>query len=291
MMGVTRWRELMLVRVLASVASAAAAGCGDDLPSIGAGSSSGAADGSGSSSGSSSGTASHPPEVVDIGQDVLLLREGEAVVLTVVVHDPDDDVISGELLGPGEPARYAELSPHPSNRWTASVSWSDVHSRWSLQFEGETALAFRVHMVDAAGHVAEAETTLRAACGGLTDTACGGTCIDPQVDPMHCGGCDRPCEVKEPLMGQRSNGGCVGGSCQPWWGECFEPAAGLTCASQCAVEGARCVAQGCSFASTLMSHDLAGTCENGWEGAVEAIACDVDLGGWGGMVAARCCCG
>jgi hypothetical protein len=138
-------------------------------------------------------------------------------------------------------------------------------------------------------HAAEAGTTLRAACGGIADTVCSGTCIDPQLDPAHCGGCDVACVVKEPLMGQPSNGGCVGGSCQPWWGACFEPAAGLTCASQCAAEGARCAAQGC-FGWTLMRHDFEGSCEKGLYGAVEASECDVDLGGSMGMVATRCCC-
>jgi hypothetical protein len=276
---------------IAWVASASAWACGDAPPGIGTGSSSGAASRGDSSGGSSSDTASGPPEVVDIGQDVLLLREGEAVLLTVVVDDPDDDVVSGELFGPGEPASYGDLSPHPSGRWTVSVGWSDVHSRWPLQFEGELELPFTVRMVDAEGHVAEAETTLRAACGGIASTACAGTCIDVQVDPAHCGGCDQPCVVRAPLMGQDGNGGCVGGSCQPWWGECFVPEVGLTCASQCAAEGARCAAQGCSFGSTLMSHDFEGLCENGWEGVMEAIECDVDLGAWEALVALRCCCG
>lgn len=288
MAGVKRSRGAGLGLVLASLASAAA-GCGDDLPSVGSGASSGTA-GSSSSGGSSSDTASHPPEVVDIGQDVLLLREGEAMVLTVVVHDPDDDVISAELFGPGEPAKYADLSPHPSDRWTASVSWSDVRSRWPLQFEGELELAFTVRVVDAAGHAADAETTLRAACGGLTDTACGGTCIDPQLDPAHCGGCDHPCEVREPIMGQRSNGGCIGGLCQPWWGECFAPASGSTCASRCAAEGASCAAQGCT-GSTVMSHDLAGLCERAESGILVVVECEEDLGAWvETAVALRCCC-
>lgn len=278
------------VRVLAWVASVGVAlwGCGDDLPSVGVGSSSGSTDGS--SSGSGSETGSQPPEIVDIGQDALLLREDVPVLLTAVVLDPDDDVISGELFGPGEPAKYADLSPHPSGRWTASVSWSDVHSHWPLQFEGELELPFRVRMSDAAGHVAEVGTTVRAACGGISAVACGGTCVDPQVDPAHCGGCDQPCEVKEPIAGRLANGGCIGGLCQPWWGECFAPAPGTTCTSRCAEEGARCVTQGCG-GSTLMSHDVEGVCERAEPGIVQVIECGADLGSWvETAVALRCCC-
>jgi hypothetical protein len=276
------------VLTLAWVASAGAWACGDDLPTAVAGSSSDAA--GSSSGGPTSDTGSHPPEVVDIGQDVLLLREDEAVVLTVVVHDPDGDVIGGELFGPGEPAKYADLEAHPSERWTASVGWSEVHSHWPLQFEGEVELPFSVRMTDAEGHAAEAGITLRAACRGITSTVCGGTCIDAQLDPAHCGGCDRPCEVKQPLVGEESNGGCIGGLCQPWWGECFVPEQGSTCASRCAAEGASCVAQGCNSA-TLMSHDVEGLCERAEPGIFEGVECGADLGPWAQtVVAVRCCC-
>lgn len=278
MAGVTRSRWPLLV--LASVASTPAWACGDDLPSLG----------TGSSSSSSSGSGDHAPEIVDIGQDVLLLREGAAVVLTAAVLDLDEDVISGELFGPGEPAKYADLSPHPSGRWIASVGWSDVHSHFPLQFEGELELPFTVRMSDAAGHVVEAGTTVRAACGGISGIACGGVCIDPQVDPLHCGGCDRPCEVKEPIGGRLANGGCIGGLCQPWWGECSAPAPGSTCADRCAGEGARCVVQGCDGA-TLMSFLVGGLCELGEPGILEVLECDADLGAWAETAAAvRCCC-
>lgn len=286
----SRWPGLVLV--LASPASAAGWGCGDDLPSVGAGSSAGTglASSSSSSSDGSSETGGHPPAIVDIGQDVLLLREDAAVVLTAVVLDPDGDVIAGELFGPGEPAKYADLTPHPSDRWAASVSWGDVASRGSLQFEGELELPFRVRMEDATGLVAEASITVRAACGGIGGTACGGTCIDPQVDPLHCGGCDRPCEVKEPIAGVMTNGGCAGGLCRPWWGPCFAPAPAVTCAGQCAAEGARCVAQGCDGA-TVMSHDVEGRCERAEAGLMRLGSCDADLGETADFgVAARCCC-
>lgn len=277
------------MRVRAAVASAVAVawGCGDDLPSVGVGASSGLAS---SSHGASSGTGSQPPEIIDIGHDVLRLYEGGAVLLTAVVLDPDEDVSAGELFGPGEPAKYADLSPHPSGRWTASASWSDVHSRFPLQFEGELELPFRVRMTDAEGHVVEAGTTVRAACGGISAVACGGTCIDPQMDPLHCGGCDQPCEVKPPIGGRLANGGCIGGLCQPWWGECFVPAPGVTCTSRCAAEGSRCIAQGCGGA-TLMLHDVGGLCEGAELGAAAAIECDADLGWWAETaVALRCCC-
>lgn len=146
-----------------------------------------------------------PPEVIDVGLDVLVLREGEAVVITAVVVDPDDDVREGELLGPGEPVLYGAMEQDQSDRWRATVRWSDVHERWPLSFERELELPFTVRLVDAQGHEAEGQVTVRAICGGLTDTACDGVCVDVQIDPAHCGGCDEPC--MEP------SGRCVGGQC------------------------------------------------------------------------------
>lgn len=272
---------------LVVVASVGAWGCGDDLPDEASGASVGTRGSGGSSSGGTSGA---PPEVVDIGQDVLLLREDESVVLTVVVVDPDEDVISGELFGPGEPSKYGDLSPHPNGRWQGSVRWSDVAERWPLQFERALELPFSVRLVDAEGHVGEAETTVRAVCGGLTDFACGGTCVDSQIDPAHCGGCDRPCMAGEPLASGDPNGGCMGGDCKPRWGECFVAEPGLTCASQCAAEGTRCAAQGC-LGHTLMRHEIVGNCERATAGSTEALDCDGDLAPWSTFVGLRCCCG
>lgn len=241
----------------------------------------------GDASGSSSTGPGDPPVVIDIGQDVLLLREGESVVLTVVVFDPDDDVVSGELFGPGEPSLYGELSSHPNGRWRASVGWDEVDAHASLELDRELELPFTVRFVDAEGHVAEAETSVRAVCGGLTTVACAGVCIDAQSDPLHCGGCDQPCTVGAALEGQDVNGGCMGGDCQPWWGGCFVPEPGSTCTSQCAQEGARCAAQACG-AQTVVRYDLDGECEQGQQGVLEPLDCDEALGSG---VALRCCCG
>lgn len=146
------------------------------------------------------------PEVIDVGLDVLVLREGEAVVITAVLSDADDDVRAGELFGPGEPGRYGAMEPGQSGRWRATVGWSDVHERWPLQFERELELPFTVRFVDAQGHEAEGGVVVRAICGGLTDTACDGVCVDVQVDAVHCGGCDRVCEA--------AVGMCLNGLCQ-----------------------------------------------------------------------------
>ncbi|MCX4246120.1 hypothetical protein [Paraliomyxa miuraensis] len=146
------------------------------------------------------------PEVIDVGIDVLVLREGEAVVVTAVVSDPDDDVREGELFGPGEPASYGAMEPESAGRWRSMVTWSDVHERWPLEFEREVELPFVVRFVDAQGHEGEGGVVVRAICGGLTDTACDGVCVDVQVDAMHCGGCGQPCEAEV--------GACINGLCQ-----------------------------------------------------------------------------
>lgn len=145
------------------------------------------------------------PRVIDLGQDVLVLREGESVVLTAVVADDDDDVVMGELLGPGQPASYGSFAAHEGDRWRVTVSWDEVDMREPLSFSQQVELPFTARFVDAQGHEAEATITLRAVCSGLIDTACEGRCVDVQVDPEHCGGCGEVCR----------GSGCEGSQCLP----------------------------------------------------------------------------
>lgn len=231
-----------------------------------------------------------PPEIIDIGFDVLRLRPDEPVVLTAVVLDPDGDVVSVELLGPDEPEPFGALLPHASDRWEIELRWPDVHERWPLTFDERLDLPLVVRARDAAGHEAEATTSITALCEGLIDTACDGVCVDVQVDPAHCNGCGQACVVRE-LEGLGSSGGCQGGACLPRWSECFAPGPGVTCTERCAAEGARCMPEGCGL-GLLMRYDRAGVCEQDVAGLVlGAAGCDDELGRASGAAALRCCCG
>ncbi len=73
-----------------------------EVPSVGGGGTDTGTIAGSSRSGRSSGEVEPaPPEVIDIGHDVLLLRMDQPVTITAVVVDPNGDVVSGELLGPG----------------------------------------------------------------------------------------------------------------------------------------------------------------------------------------------
>lgn len=47
-----------------------------------------------------------------------------------------------------------------------------------------------------------------------SDTACGTVCVDPQTDPLHCGGCGRTCVFFE-ATAQCNEGACAIGTCNP----------------------------------------------------------------------------
>lgn len=238
--------------------------------------------------GTSTGTPA-PPEIVDIGFDVLRLRPDDPVVLTAVVHDPDGDVVTVELFGPDDLEPFGALLPHPSDRWQIELRWPDVHERWPLTFEQRLDLPLVVRARDAAGHEAEAMTSITVICEGLVDTACDGVCVDVQVDPAHCNGCGQACVVRE-LEGLGSSGGCQGGACLPRWSECFAPGPGVTCTERCAAEGARCIPEGCGV-GPLMRYGRAGVCEQEVAGLVQGAGCDDELGADAGAAALRCCCG
>lgn len=256
--------------------------------SAGASGSSGLAD--------TTGSPGWPPEVIDIGQDLLVLREGGSMVLTAVVVDPDDDVVSGELLGPGEPELYGAFTAHPSDRWRVTIGWAQIHERWPLSFTQGIDVPLRVRFVDAQGHEASASTSIRAVCGGLRSTACHGECVDIQVDDAHCDGCDQACRVGPDLAGYPPTGGCQGSACQPWWGGCFrmDPVIGpRTCADYCAAQGARCADGGCGGAfepDIVMPYFEDGVCLRDIAAFAVTHPCDADLSDLGDVAVYRCCC-
>ncbi len=201
----TGMRRVLVACAVAVVPAGACTEAPSDEPTSG---------GSGSLTSTSGDTTSAPdetaapdgrPRVIDLGQDVLVLREGESVVLTAVVADDDDDVVMGELLGPGQPASYGAFVAHEGDRWRATVAWDEVDMRQPLSFSQQVELPFTARFVDALGHEAEATITLRAVCSGLIDTACEGMCVDVQVDPEHCGGCGQVCR----------GSACEGSQCLP----------------------------------------------------------------------------
>ncbi|MEX1364272.1 MAG: hypothetical protein AB1Z98_14190 [Nannocystaceae bacterium] len=160
-----------------------AAAC-SDVPAVGGGDVGSTAGVTGE--GSTGAVEPGPPAVIDIGFDQLVLREGQSVVLTAVVFDPDDDMVTGELLGPGQPSSYGVLEPELSDRWRVEIGWDAVHERWPLSFSRELWLPLTVRFVDAAGHEVEAQTSLRLVCTGLRDTACDGVCVDIQTGDTPC---------------------------------------------------------------------------------------------------------
>lgn len=237
-----------------------------------------------------------PPVVIDIGQDVLVLTEGESMVLTVVVADPNDDVVSGELLGPGVPELYDTFTPHPSDRWRATIGWAQLFERWPQSFRQEIDVPLRVRFVDAQGHEVTAFTSIRAICAGLSNTACHGACVNIQVDDAHCNGCDQGCRIGPALAGYPPTGGCQSSACQPWWGACVrvDPRTGpRTCAESCAAQGARCAQGGCGPAfepDMVMPYGEEGICARDVAVFPVTYPCDADLSGLGAAAVFRCCC-
>ncbi|MEM7151909.1 MAG: hypothetical protein AAF799_03660 [Myxococcota bacterium] len=242
------------------------------------------------STSSSSSIPDAPPEVIDVGFDVSLLREAESVVITAVVLDPNDDVSLGELYGPETGSLFGTFEPGLSGRWTITVSWTDVHERWPLSFTDELAVPFVARFVDEAGLEVSAPIDVRAVCGGLRNVACDGECVDIQTSSLHCDACDSPCAAYV-LGNWGMTGGCEGGQCRPFWSECFDPTAFSTCNEVCAVTGSRCADGGC-LGETSMVYLSPRTCEKVQAGQVQPLECDTALPGPLGFEGAiRCCCG
>ncbi|MBC8071182.1 MAG: hypothetical protein IAG13_22845, partial [Deltaproteobacteria bacterium] len=176
-------------------------------------------------SSSGAGTFDGPPQVIDIGRSAISLTMGETAVLTAYVEHPRGDaaIVSGTLLGPGEPPEYGAFVRGEGGRWSIEIGWEDVVVHDDLTFERERAVLLVARFVDDEGEQGERSTELPLRCSPLAPNACDGSCADFDSSSLHCGGCDQPCSEQFPVPFSMTVGGCAIGQCSPAWSACAEP--------------------------------------------------------------------
>jgi len=229
-----------------------------------------------------------PPVVVDLGKSEAFVGAGERVTVTAFVHHPRGEaaVVEGVLLGPGDPAEYGAFVRGVNGRWSIEVGWDDVDARMDLSFEDEIVIELIARFVDDAGLAGEGVIALPHQCNPLAPTACHGECADVSISPIHCGGCDQPCETQEVRFGFPS-GGCGLGACAPLWSGCVAPSDSPTCTAACAAMGSSCAQAGC-FGSTVMPVASEAGCGDiiAPDGVADPDTCDAPIP----EPFARCCC-
>jgi hypothetical protein len=241
-----------------------------------------------SSSTETTGVVDGPPEIVDIGGTSLSLGEGESTTITAFVQHPRGEaaIVSGVLIGPGDPAEYGPFVRGASGRWAIDVGWHDVAAHTDFYFEDSTVVEFTVRFVDDAGLVAESSYALPMRCIPLEPYSCDGECTDFDSSKDNCGACDTTC-VEQQGRGL-SAGGCVSGSCAPIWSICVDLHDYSDCDAACTLWGTYCVPGGCDGHTVMPIVDEA-DCASGPAFPSEwAMPDDCDVAPLSPL--ARCCC-
>ena len=229
------------------------------------------------------------PRVIDLGASALSLTEGESVRVTATVEAGDVDIVGGEL-GDGDGTKvYGTFARGELERWNVELSWDDLHGPDAGTFVGPRDVVVTAIFVDAAGRRARAAMVLQLACAGLLGADCGGTCVDLESSPDHCGACDWACTTVT-LRGEAPTGGCLQQRCEPVWTPCLAGEAFADCDAACADSGGVCAWEGC-LGDTVRTYASLEACEVGDAGAAPDVVCEGPGSAWPSAAAVRCCCG
>jgi hypothetical protein len=248
------------------------------------GTSAGTSDGTGgsdtdetTSGGTTSGSESGGPVIVDFGSNVKSITEGESVVFTATITDPDgpDDIQGGSLKSADESLTYGAFLDLGNGTYELTLAWSAIDQAIGIEFIDTQTVDVKAVFFDNGGKKGFATASISLNCGSdYAVIACDGHCVPADVDEDNCGTCGNVCDdgVK-----------CYGGSCAAEFSECLVTAnAGVsTCAEYCATQGEVC-ANACYFGdSALYFWELSDACVDGDifdQGSVEySNACTNDL--------------
>jgi hypothetical protein len=177
------------------------------------------------------------PEIVDLGTNVNTLTEGESIVFTATVIDPDgpDDLQGGSLKSSDDAITYGAFNDNGNGTFSISLSWAEMHQAEAIAFDGSGLRTFKAVFFDNMGHSASEQTDITLTCEG--GCAVDGTCPDTQNDSNHCGACGNICTVFH------DDGGCVDGACTPTWSGCYPDDVLIPCTTICENEGS----EGCAL--------------------------------------------
>lgn len=186
------------------------------------------------------GTEEGGPKVVDFGTNVKTITEGETVIFTATITDPDgpDDIQGGSLKSSDESITFGAFTDLGNGTYELTLSWAAIDQAIGIEFAGTDTVDFKAVFFDNDGKKGFASTSITLTCGDeYAILACDGHCVHADVDDDNCGSCGNAC-------GDLSS--CAHGSCDAAWGACVATANSPhnNCAEYCQAQGEGCVA-GC----------------------------------------------
>lgn len=234
-----------------------------------------------STTGESTTSADGAPFIISFSTNVSQITEGESVIFTAIVSDPDglDDIAGGSLFTEDGAFSYGPfVAAGQEGTYSITVSWGQIDQVATIAFEDlQIERVFRVEFFDKEGHVAAKNTSITLHCDG--GGACDGSCKDFQSDGVNCGGCGKTC-----------SSGCADAMCLPALGECIDSESGFsTCDAYCQTNGGKCVEAGCDGA-TIVGFNGTVLCMTDEGPKPQSEACNFPQTWDSGRIAVRCCC-
>lgn len=202
--------------------------CPEDCPAI--------TDGGGDNPAPDQPQASGAPQILSLLSNVASITEGESVVVTAVVTDPDgiDDLIGGTLTDINQASYGAFTTTAQEGSYQVTITWAAMSQIEPISFGyGQTEQRPLVAtFYDQKGHTTSSPVSITLTCKGLE--ACSGTCLDTMVDSDNCGSCDHTCP-----RNTYAQDGCFLGKCADL-SPCEDHTASSTCAARCNADGKVC---------------------------------------------------
>jgi hypothetical protein len=272
-------RPNALLAILGATAILATA-CGEEVKRKNRGDDDDGNGGSGQTGGSGpvgpggGGTDPQAPQFLSFAANVSTLFEGESVIFTAVVTDPNgiDDVIGGSLRDDDGNTYGAFVTSGQEGAYEMTLSWGQIQQVAPIDFPYGSARTrtFVAEFFDADGHMATADTPLDLTCSNGV-AGCDGDCVDTMNDFDACGSCDTSCGDDLCLQGAF----CDLGSCSGTPLDC----SGLDtpcAAGTCNPANGTCQAQNlpnntaCADANACTAND---SCQNGVCSGTTIVAC------------------
>lgn len=136
------------------------------------------------------------PQILSLSTNVTEITEGETILVTAVVTDPEgiDDLIGGELLD-GKASLGAFTAAGQPGTYSIEVSWGNLDTVETIAFEGSGQRQLIARFYDVAGHAAQRTLDVGLTCPD-DPRACDGACSS-ENNASHCGACGNACYSNE----------------------------------------------------------------------------------------------
>jgi hypothetical protein len=200
-----------------------------------------------------SSSSASAPKILSIGTNVKTLHEGDQLIVTAVVTDPDgiDDLIGGKLTSADGGATYGSFATDQAEgAYSLTLQWSAINQADSINTGAgmSESRPFRATFFDAEGNTTYHDVAVALQCSAASNAACDGHCTDmstPSLD--HCGSCDHKCPSDS--LNQKQ---CVlqnGGVCEGYAASQQR----VACTSLCPAGYSKCYAAGAYYGNSQLA--------------------------------------